>query len=168
MKNHTSIVLIILVLVITNNLNAQSRNEKAQQKKEQKENIVRDSIDGVYIPCDLYDCFRQIDTFFPDSTKTIIKGMEEIEFSSNVHFGLGMWMRNNWGLWGGSRLSVYFNNLGIFHPDDMSGIIITTYYRYLKNEDIKLEEEIKYYKDYWKKINKKNIFVLVKKIYHNL
>jgi hypothetical protein len=77
--------------------------------------------------------------------------MEEEEFTANAHFGFGMWMRNNWKLWGGSRLSKYFTDLGIFHPDDMSGIILTSYHRHLKGKEIKLEEQIKSYKDFWER-----------------
>ena len=70
----------------------------------------------------------------------------------------GLWMRNNWGLWGGSRLSNYFNKLGVFHPDDMSGIILTSYYRYSLGKEIKLEEQISHYKSYWEKVsNRKTI-----------
>jgi hypothetical protein len=59
-------------------------------------------------------------------------------------------MRNNWGLWRGSRLSKYFNSLGIFHPDDMSGIILTGYCRQLNGLDIRLSDQIKQYQKYWK------------------
>ena len=65
-----------------------------------------------------------------------------------------MWMRNNWRLWGGSRLSKYFNELEINHPDDMSGIILVSYHRHINNKDIKLQEQIKYYQDYWEKTKK--------------
>jgi len=50
---------------------------------------------------------------------------------------------------GGSRLSKYFNNLGIYHPDDMSGIILDSYHRYLTGKKIKLDEQVGYYKAYW-------------------
>jgi hypothetical protein len=68
---------------------------------------------------------------------------------ANTHFGFGMWIRNNWCLWGGSRLSKYFNDLGIFHPDDMSSIILTSYHRYLNGEEIRLQEQIDHIKAYW-------------------
>ena len=110
-----------------------------------------DSIQGVYIPKDIDDCIKQINKLLNDSTKLGVTRMTENEFSSSTHFGLGLWMRNNWQLWGGSRLSKYFNELGIFHPDDMSGIIIDSYYRHLNKKDIKLDEQIQYYKDYWEK-----------------
>lgn len=110
-----------------------------------------DSINGIYIPKDLNDCFNQIDGFWNDSIKNQVKSWSEEEFCANAHFGFGMWMRNNWGLWGGSRLQTYFNEKGIYHPDDMSGIILTSYYRYLKGDKIELKKQIKFYKTYWEK-----------------
>lgn len=105
-----------------------------------------DSINNKYIPKDLEDCFKQIDIFWADSTKENVKKMTESDFSTGAHFGFGLWMRNNWSLWGGSRLSRYFNNLGVYHPDDMSGIILDSYYRYLSGKPLKLKSQIKNYK----------------------
>ncbi|WP_303923383.1 DUF6794 domain-containing protein [Draconibacterium sediminis] len=102
--------------------------------------------DGVYIPKDLDDCFNQLDKFWNDSIKTEVSNMSEDEFIGSSHFGIGLWIRNNWRLWGGSRLSKYFNELGITHPDNMSGIVLTAYYRKLKNQDIELRKLIDYYK----------------------
>jgi hypothetical protein len=108
----------------------------------------------VYIPKNLEDCFTQINSFWTDSTKVEIKKLTENEFSGRLHHGFGTWMRNNWRLWGGSRLSKYFNDLGVYHPDDMSGIILDSYHRYLNNKEIKLDEQIKYYQDYWENSKK--------------
>jgi hypothetical protein len=118
---------------------------------EDKVRFTTDSLRGVYIPKDLEDCFKQINSFWADSTKLKMKKLTENEFSSRLHLGFGMWMRNNWQLWGGSRLSKYFNDKGIHHPDDISGIILDSYYRNLNKQEIKLEEQIKYYQDYWEK-----------------
>lgn len=115
------------------------------------EKYITDSINGIYIPKDLTDCFNQIDGFWNDSIKTQVKSWTEEEFCANAHFGFGMWMRNNWGLWGGSRLQAYFNDKGIYHPDDMSGIILTSYYRYLKGDKIELKKQIRFYKTYWER-----------------
>lgn len=124
--------------------------------KEDSVRFTTDSLRGIYIPKDLKDCFKKIDSFWNDSTKATVKQWTEDEFIVKAHFGFGMWMRNNWQLWGGSRLSKYFNNMGIFHPDDMSGIILTSYHRYLIGIDLNLEEQIKYYQDYWKKVNEQD------------
>lgn len=118
--------------------------------EEDKKRFTTDSLRGAYIPKDIKDCFRQIDSFWDDSTKVQVKQWTEDEFSGKVHMGFGMWLRNNWQLWGGSRLSKYFNDLGIYHPDDMSGIILDSYYRYLTGKEIKFDDQIKYYQNYWK------------------
>ena len=123
----------------------------------EKVRYVTDSINNVYIPINIEDCFSQINTFWADSTKVNIKNLTEEEFSSRFHHGFGMWIRNNWQLWGGSRLSKYFNDLGIHHPDDMSGIILTSYHRHLKNKEIELDNQVKYYQEYWAKTNAEQI-----------
>ncbi len=130
---------------------------EAKWAKEDSVRYTTDSLRGVYIPANLEDCFIQIDSFWDDSTKLEVKQWTEVEFSGKAHMGFGMWMRNNWQLWGGSRLSKYFNNLGIYHPDDMSRIILQSYHRYLLGKDIKLEEQIKFYQDYWQKKKEVNI-----------
>ncbi len=129
---------------------------RKRKELEEKDKIkyVTDTINGVYIPKNLEDCFSQINSFWNDSTKIQVKNWEEKEFAGKVHFGFGMWMRNNWQLWGGSRLSKYFNDLGVHHPDDMSGIILDSYHRYLNNKEIKLEEQVKNYQDYWENAKK--------------
>jgi hypothetical protein len=72
----------------------------------------------------------------------------------SVHFSVGMWIRNNWIHGQRDTLLVqYFNKMGIFHPDDMSSIILTSLYRKLTNTPIDLDKQIVVYKKYWKEIN---------------
>jgi len=104
-----------------------------------------------YIPRNLYEAISQLDILFTDSIKNQIIDLTEEEFLANSHLSSGMWLRNNWGLWKGKELAKYFNSLRIYHPDDMSGIILTSYYRHLKKQDLKIEEQIKYYQEYWRK-----------------
>jgi hypothetical protein len=106
----------------------------------------------VYIPKDLDDCFRELDKRLrPDDIEKKRKG--EIEAIS-LHHGFGTGLRNSWGLWAGSRLAKYFNAMGIFHPDDMSGIILESYVRYLKREPLRVEEQVADYKKYWEEAKK--------------
>lgn len=122
------------------------------RKERYGRSIKADSIDGVYIPKGIKECFEQIDFYWTDSLKTEVKKMKEEDFSASAHFGFGRWMRNNWGLWGGSRLKTYFYEMEIYHPDGMSGIILDSYHRYLNGKEIKLEEQIKFYQAYWDKV----------------
>lgn len=107
-----------------------------------------------YKPKTLDEAIFQLEKLHHDTTKVQILSMTEDQFTIRSHFGMGMWIRNNWGLWGGGKLSKYFKSIGIFHPDDMSGIILTSYYRHLKRQDLELDKQVKYYLDYWKSSNK--------------
>lgn len=153
----------VILIAFKNYLNGKVINEneifkpyqiiEKKWEEEDKARFTTDSIRGVYIPKDLDDCFKQIDSFWSDSTKMMVKQWTEEEFSGRVHHGFGMWLRNNWQLWGGSRLSNYFNIKGIYHPDDMSGIILDSYHRYLTGKEIHLDLQVEYYQAYWK-VNK--------------
>ena len=77
--------------------------------------------------------------------------MKEEEVNAVAHHGLGRMLRNDWKLWQvGSIMYEWFAEKGITHADDMSGIIITSWHRQLNNLPIKLEDQIKFYQDYWK------------------
>lgn len=144
MKEYIKLLIFCLSIV---SLKGQTQNDSAQAYYAHR--ISLDSINGIYIPKDLNDCFVQLDSFWNDSTKNVILSWTEKEFTSKSHFGIGLWIRNNWSLWGGSRLGDYFIKKKIYHPDDMSGIIITSYHRYLRNEPIKLNKQIKFHHEYW-------------------
>lgn len=141
MRNQLSI---LLVLTLTFQIAFGQKNDQDLKR------LSADSISGIYIPKDLNDCFKQIDGFWSDSTKVKVKLQSEAYFKTDAHMGFGRWMRNNWHLWGGSRLSNYFQDLGIDHPDDMSGIILTSYHRYLTGKEINLTQQIAYYQTWWK------------------
>lgn len=129
----------------------EKKKEIIKEKEAYKMRIVADSIQGFYIPKNIEECFTELDKLLKPKDIKALKSLKEEEVISNYHHGLGTYLRNNWYLWGGSRLSNYFKNLGIFHPDDISSIILRSYYRYLNQQEIKLDKQIKYYKDYWAK-----------------
>jgi hypothetical protein len=105
--------------------------------------------DHNYIPTDLNDCIRVLDEQV--RSEDVEKIRTGTITASDMHLGLGLRIRNEWGLWGGSRLVVYFRALGILHPDDMSGIILQSYVRHVRHEPIRLDEQVSYYKKYWAK-----------------
>ncbi|QIE58637.1 hypothetical protein G5B37_03395 [Rasiella rasia] len=119
-----------------------------ENKKALALRIEKDSINGKYIPTDLNDAIKHLDLKLADEFKSKIKLMTEEQFTVEGHIGIGLRViRNGWELWGKSRLSNYFENLGIDHPDTMSGIILTSYYRQLIGEPIDLESQIKEYQN---------------------
>lgn len=69
-----------------------------------------------------------------------------------IHHTVGRGIRNDWGLWDiNSDLHKHFKEMGIWHADDMSGIILESVIRTLKEEPIKLDEQIKFYRNFWEK-----------------
>jgi hypothetical protein len=118
-----------------------ARQERLQELKEEREQykkrLLLETINGVYIPKDLEDCFIQLDKLLKEYEKNEIKCLPSRTDMALYHHGLGMWIRNNWGLWGGSRLQKYFFDRKIKHPDDMSSVILSLYYDWLKgNKEI--------------------------------
>ena len=103
-----------------------------------------------YKPENLEEAVLQLTKILPDTTQQKILLMTETEFVAGSHFGLGRWIRNNWRLWRGGKLANGFKSKGIFHPDDMSGIILTCYYRQIHDQEWKVEEQVKFYQTYWK------------------
>lgn len=116
------------------------------------------------IPSNLIECFSFLNEMLAPESIEEFKAVSEKECCAG-HFGIGMWMRNNWGLWGGSKLRDWFNKQDVWHADDMSGIIMTSYWRNLNNLPINLEEQVKYYNDYWAKsgVNVKEDFLNAQK-----
>lgn len=109
------------------------------------------SVTGYYIPEDIEDCIDELDQMLPEELSEEIKEKTEEELIE-YHFSLGVLLRTIWNLWGETRLAEYFRELEIFHPDDMSMIIITSYYRYLHDQPLKLDEQIEYYQKFWENI----------------
>jgi hypothetical protein len=109
---------------------------------------------GLYIPKDLHDCFIELKKMLPvDFVEELRKGKEGdlIQY----HLTLGMWIRNHWGLWKGSRLADYFKSRDVRHPDDMSAIILTSFWRHLNGQPIGFEEQSEVYREYWNIVQKK-------------
>ncbi len=100
------------------------------------------------IPGNLSAALEELDVLLCSADIEALRSGEVSAIS--MHHTLGRYLRNNWGLWQGSVLAQWFNKQEIIHADDMSGIILDSYVRKLRNEPIKLDEQIKYYHDWWK------------------
>lgn len=66
-----------------------------------------------------------------------------------LHHTFGRFIRNNWNLWYKTDLTEYFNKLGIWHADDISSIIIESFWHHLRSEPLDLDNQIKSYQDFW-------------------
>ena len=87
------------------------------------------------IPNSLSECFEQLSLFL---TSEDIEELRNSEFEElyQYHFGLGLWIRNNWIYPApDSRLMKMFFSAGFRHPDSISSFIVEAYHYYLNNED---------------------------------
>ena len=118
--------------------NSLAKNERqielAKQREDLKKRLVSETIGDHYIPKDLGDAFQQLDKELPEIVRKEMTALVKRDDMITYHMGLGMWMRNNWGLWGGSRLQKYFIDKGFTHPDNMSSVILFYYWDWLHDK----------------------------------
>ena len=106
------------------------------------------ALDGVYIPISIEDAIAELKKSLPTDDLAKLRLAPE-EDMALYHHGLGTWIRNNWGLWKGSRLQRYFYELGIYHPDDMSGIVLTSFKRHLDGKPMRVSAQVRETRSLW-------------------
>lgn len=95
------------------------------------------------VPCNLEAAIYMLEELIPANIVVKVrdgKSLNEAFEPGCLRFVLG---RDN-------DLYKWFAAKGIFHADDMSGIIFTSFERRLRNEPIDLDGQIEFYKNYWK------------------
>ena len=118
--------------------------------KEQKSRVrVFDKRHRSYIPMDLEDAMDELDRTINAKEKERIRTSKEDPLM--YHHGFGTGLRNGWGLWGGSRLAQWFNERSIFHPDDMSGIILEAWFNRLRGKPFNFEGKVREYQEFWRR-----------------
>jgi hypothetical protein len=93
-------------------------------------------------PTTLEETYIYLNQIFSDEEKYSFMTLPEEEATIRLHHGLGRWIRNNWGLWGNSKLRKYLLEKGLQHPDEMSSFILRSYHRYLNNNQFRVGEKI--------------------------
>lgn len=115
-----------------------ARQEKQQdlikQREALKKRLTAEKINDFYIPKDLGECFAELDRLLPEIDRKEMQTLPKRDDMIRYHHGLGTWLRNNWGLWGGSRLQKYFTDKRITHPDNMSSVILYYYHDWLNGK----------------------------------
>lgn len=119
--------------------------EKNEEEIVEEENIM---------PTNLEECIAELNINIPSGEIEQIKGMDIDEFVAVAHHSLGRHLRNEWGLWKDSILLTYFKELGLQHPDDMSGLILRCFHKQLNGQPFDIEGWVAYCKEYWKNTGK--------------
>lgn len=129
-----------------------------QQNKLPSENPAEQTEQAQEIPQTLDQAHEQLEKLFPPEELALIDEMPSEKDMIRYHFSTGMWIRNNWGLRRGSALAKHLNSLGFTHPDDMSSIILETFWfkRHGKDFDQYVEQQAADYKTYWENVRKES------------
>ncbi|MCX6272291.1 MAG: hypothetical protein NTU44_13955 [Bacteroidetes bacterium] len=85
-------------------------------------------------PKTLEETFIYLDNIFDDTSKYAFMTLPEDVATSRLHMGLGVWIRDNRGLWGHSKLKHYFIEKGVTHPD--TKVFGTTFYTMIQQEKL--------------------------------
>jgi len=103
-------------------------------QEESRKLLVAETIGGRYIPKNLQEAFLELDKQLSEIDKKEMAALKSRKDMIAYHHGLGTSLRNNWGLWGVSRLRKYFTDKGITHPDDMSSVVLFFYWDWLNGK----------------------------------
>jgi hypothetical protein len=98
-------------------------------------------------------------TSIPDALEEALEWLQELpgleEFKrlgpDRYHHGIGRTIRNEWGFW--KKEGPLYNSLvelGLEHPDDMSGLILQTLHNKLLGKPLNVKGQVAEYNKYWK------------------
>src|SRR6266496_1205061 len=82
-------------------------------------------------PASVDEAVCQLLGMLSDDDKTSIAAKSRAELVE-LHFGLGMWIRNNFGLWAGNTTLI--QNTGAYDADDAAGVIIEALWTRLRED----------------------------------
>ncbi len=100
-------------------------------------------------PATLAEAHAQLEKQLSETDLKKIDAMKSEDQMIECHFGSGMGMRNSWGLQGDSSLETHMRGLGFIHADDMSEVILETFWCKRHAKDFRIKERVEYYKAYW-------------------
>ena len=102
------------------------------------------------LPATLDEAIEKFEAFVPQMTYDQAFQWREEKWRAETYHTIGRGIRNDWGLWDeNSKLRRWFKVRGIWHAHDMSGIILTTYWRKLHNKLPRFDEQVRHYVEYW-------------------
>jgi hypothetical protein len=96
----------------------------------------------VRAPPALAPAFVLLDSAFTSAEKDTLRQLLP-DSAIVLHFSVGMWLRNEAGLWQGGPIADSLRARGVIHPDDMSDLILRAYGYYLRGDSVDLDALIR-------------------------
>lgn len=97
-------------------------------------------------PKSLDECFQSLSNRLSDEELEQFRQTNENDIIVFFHFGLGSYIRSNLGLFCGvAPLTKFFIEKEVFHPDDMSSIILYGFWLYLNSKPCDYDSVSQFY-----------------------
>lgn len=103
---------------------------------------------GEGIPTTLEECFERLKTL--EGLDQFIKASEGETIQ--YHHGLGRTIRNEWLYSEDSPLKKLLVGLRLFHEDDMSSLILTSFHRHMNGKPLEIQEQVTKFHQHWSKL----------------
>jgi len=95
----------------------------------------------VEIPNTLDQAYEVLNRLLSPDDRHAFMSTPEREAVIGAHLGLGMYIRNEWFRSGKSALPGVLHELGARSLDDMSSMVLTSYWRHLNGKPIEVEKQ---------------------------
>lgn len=128
----TTRIFFLLLSLLCSALTSQAQDAGADEDYEKR--IRQQKIGTRYIPADLADAMKTLDALTSEDSKEQYVSRTEDEVVERLFFSFGRWIAINWGLYDGSRFSVYLRKLGVDQPDGQKEFIMRAYHQHLRGE----------------------------------
>jgi hypothetical protein len=101
------------------------------------------------VPNTLDEAFSSLDRTLSVEQRDDFSHKPEAKAVIDAHMGLGAYIRNNWFRAGHSKLADRLRNTGAQALDDVSSMVLVSYWRHLNGVPIRLAEQGSCYRRWW-------------------
>lgn len=108
----------------------------------------------VAVPNTPDEAFVALDSLLSAQDRRSFMHKPERQAVLDAHFAVGMYIRNYWFRHGGSTLPGVLYRAGARSLDDMSSMVLTSYWRHLNHKPIRLKEQGSCYKRWWREADR--------------
>lgn len=131
---------IVSLLLVFSLIAVSSAQEAGREKQRRMEHL--ESVWGVWgeSPATLAEAHVRLEQALSAELLAEIDAMGAEEDLEKYQLGLGLSMRNAWGLWADSPLAQHMRELGFTHPEGMSRVILDTFWCKRHGQDLRLAE----------------------------
>ena len=104
-------------------------------------------------PETLEEALAALDEWLSEPQKQYYRCLDLDAARDELHFGLALLIRNNWGLFEPNPLTASLAATGLRHADDVSNLVAYQYVRRLHGEPLDVEGFARPIRDYWQRVD---------------